>query len=474
LSVNEASAISIQQFGGINHTHTRQPGESSNGQNFVIKNGALRTREGVELVSGTPFTNEISSVHSVTTASYHPILVSEGANLWHTRDLGFEWTKLKDGTLTGNKPYSTVYQDYLLLATGPYVYAYEISSGALSFLIDEEGGDVPSMEFVAVWRGRIWGWAPHYTYPNKLWFNGYVDDEDYTLGYSKDSWPADFYLNVTGNSGEPIISCTPFGTHLYILTRSRAFRLYGYDEDDFEYSDAGAVGVYDVFCTATVGDAIMWLGPDKKVYEYTGTSAVSVSASIDEFLEDEIYTHVWVHNTGNQFWLVFPHVSTGITNAYVYDRDEEAWYIFVYPTVLKCACAYSSFLSTPETYFGTDDYTLVRTDDGLSTDLGEAITTEFYIGPLTLNNRAAKYRHLLLEGEARNDFDIDVYTHADESNEANPVTISFNDDFSSEAVTKKVYLEGLRGRNIYLRFNTTDKICELHSMTLPVLLKGLR
>jgi hypothetical protein len=216
------TGVPISAFGGINKLHTRQPGQPSGGKNFFVRNGSLYTREGCSVLSGTPFSSPIKSIHSagkvqVTTR----LLVEEGTKLWRTLD-GINWSTIK-ADVAGSGYSSTQWDypygaSYLVLASGSQVLKYDIASDVLSNVINNDG-DPPNFEFVTTWRNRVWGWAPNYPNSHLIRFNGTDENGDLSL----DWWPLDYARSPSLGAQDPVLAAHPFGTHLLRFNKKRLF-----------------------------------------------------------------------------------------------------------------------------------------------------------------------------------------------------------------------------------------------------------
>lgn len=457
--------IEIPAFGGINKLHTRQIGQSSSGKNFWTHNGVLYTREGTTLLSETPFTSAIRSIHSAGKAQISTrLLVEEGTKLWHRLAEGYSWEAIKSD-VAGNKYSSTIWStpdgtNYLLLGSGLQMLKYDIGAATLESMVNLDGV-MPNLEFMVTWKGRVFGWAPNFSYGNLLRFCGYDPAKNVSIDY----WPEDFAIDPSGTASEPVLNAIPAQTHLLVLTNRANYRIYGDNEDNFSNSPGSNIGVYAVRCSDFAGDYAIFLGEDKKVYAYSGTSPYSISQPVDEFLVLESYADVWARGMGNRFWLMFPDATNGITTAYVFDTIEQAWYIHVIPAVLKCRCMYGGYLETEYPYFGLNDSRVLWLNPNATTDFGNPITTEFTLGPFHIADAKFKAKSFWINAEPRNDFSLDVYSQVDDKDEQGPKTVDFT---TGNEVTKKVRLIKAKGRNLSLRITTTDKINELQHASVTV------
>ena len=476
----EKQAISIRAFGGINKLHTRELGQASEGKNFWTRNGALVTREGCSLVPDTPFISPIRSIHSAAKVQVSSrLLVEESGKLWHRLYEGGSWQTLLD-SVSGNGFSSTTYYEHLILVNGSQKYAYDIGAGNIAPLLNLEDGNVPDMEFITVHKDILFGWATNYAPVDTIHFNGYEKDANgKILGRSKDSWPPDFTIKVSGDAGTPVLNCISLGTHLLILTQKGYWLLYGDNEDNFILVPGGAIGVYNARLSAKVGDIAIWLGFDehgiKRVYAYSGTTPYVISQPIEELLNElptSLFSRAHAYGFGTKFWLILPDTQANTTKAFVFDTEEKQWYLLEYPVAFAYACLYGDYMERQHIYFGTHDARLVMLDDS-PTDFGNPIVTEFRIGPIHLDGaQKFKAKRLWVNSEPRNDFSLDVYTSSDASEESGPYTVSFT---AGGQKTQQVKLQGgNKGRDIYLRVNTLDKINELQSFSLTIVPKAVK
>lgn len=464
-------AIDIKGFGGIDTRHIRKLGQFSDGKNFWTRSGALFTREGCSLITGTPFTAPIRSIHSAGKAGLTTrLLVEEGVNLWHRLTVGGAWVNIKNN-VAGNTYDSTIWatpfgDSYLLLVSGAQMLIYDIAAGTITAMQNLDGGTVPPMEFVTTFKGYVFGWAPNYSYANLVRFCGLDNNERQSIDY----WPEDHALDVSGNASEPVIDVIPFQTHLFVLTTKGYYMVYGSGPTNFETSPGGRVGAYGLRCSAMAGDLAIWLGLDngvRRVYAYSGTSAFPISQPIDELLQLADFTNVRAHGFGNQFWLLTPAASK--TTAYAFDVMEKAWFIHEFPFRVAAGCGFGSYLAREYLHLGLHDNRLIMLDDS-TTDLGAAITTTFDIGPVNIDNRTFNVKTFYVNAEPRNDFDIDVYAQVDSKALAGPYTAGFE---TGEVVTRSVKPRA-KGQNITLRVTTTDKINEIQSATLTVIPRAVK
>ncbi len=461
------SLISIPAWGGINALHARNPGQPSNGKNFIVENGELSTRGGSSLVASTDFDAAIRSIHAAAKAGANTrFLAEEGANLWHRTSPTGEWVKLKEDVNGAHPINSTIWStgsgdNYAMLVNGAQMRLYDITAGTVSDMQNLATGEttVPAMEFVSNIRGTnyVFAWAPNYTDPHLLRYNG-VDGDGYP---SIDYWPSTNAINISGDASEPVVDCLQLNAYSIALTIRGYYRVMGIP-GGFEPYPGGGIGAYGVRCAAVVANVALWLGADRKVYAYTGTEAYPISQPVDKYLKAETYTNVFSARTPTQFWLCFPGTTT--TTCYVFDVREKAWFIFVYPFVFKAACLFGEYLATEYLHFGLSDGRILRTDTSTS-DAGTAITTDLTLGPMGVGGQffSAPTMHLTANPAAQ--FALSVYRKENNHTEAGPETATFAAGVES---TQEINLHGITGRNLIVRMTTTNKVDSLLSGEITV------
>lgn len=459
-------SLNIPAFGGINKLHTRELGQPSRGKNFWTRSGALITREGSSLLPNASFASPIRSIHAGTRVTVSTrLLVEEGANLWVRPTAADAWTTIKSN-VTGTGYNSAIWRGFLLLFSGTQMLAYNIESNTLAD-ITNSAGSVPPMQHVAVEKDIIWGWAPNHPESNMVRFNGYLKDaQGFILGRSKDVWPPDFALDISGSSGTPVLDVIPYRGYRYCLTQRGSQLIYGDNEENFRILPGDNIGVYRPGCSALAGSTIVWLNFDikghPKVYAFTGTEPTVISQPIEELLFEEDFTHVWAKALASQFWLFFPKATT--TTCYVFDTDERQWYIHEFPTSLQAATLFAEHMQMQDIHFGLQNGGVLRLDDS-TTDFGNPITTELFLGPFSLEGRRVKLRRIWLEADPRNDFTVNVYATADQDREQGPYSVAVK---KGNPIKANVRIQQLRGRSIFLRLTTTEKINELQQASLTV------
>lgn len=468
----ERQALSVTSFGGINKLHTRELGQMSEGKNFFTRNGVLVTREGSTTLTSTPFSGAIRSIHSAVRVGYPPyLIVEDSTGLWRYNNVS--WRRIS--TDIGTYPYSGLaYYNNLILVNGPKKYAYDLTSDTLTPLQNVSGSYVPDMELITSFKDILFGWGPHMPISDVVHFNG--PDPEANLPRSKDSWPAAFNIRVPDDTGSPVVACVPAGAQLLIFTYYKYYVLYGDNEDNFTLAPGGAVGVFSERTAAQVGDYVIWLDVDntgyKRVYAYSGTQPYVISQPVEELLNtlpSSVFSNAKAYGLGSRFWLILP--QTNKTQAFIFDTEEKQWFIYEFPYVITCATMHND-----EVYFGTQDGKIVRLDETLSTDNGTAITTEFVIGPIQIPDaRKFKVKTLWVNADPKSSFTLQAYISADGSPEAGPYTASFSVGGEiTQQVKIRGELGGHRGRVVYLRVTSQDKIDELQGFSLTVMPLGVK
>ena len=461
------SAIDIDAFGGINTNHTRKIGQPSAGKNFITQKGVLKSRGGCAEVTAPTNCGSVKSLHTGSNKDYARLLLEEGVNLHLRTGEAGSWSAIKTDLDAAKTLRGTRWQQYLLLANGAWMGSFNIEDAVLAAL----GGTPASMEHFANWKYRPWGWGPNYANPHLLRYAGY----DANGVISKDVWPANYNLNIGGSSVAPVLNAIPYGTHLLCLSSVGYKRVYGETEENFEVMEGGDNGVYGVDMSAKVGNVVLWVGTDKKVYYYSGTQAVDISGEfIDELLAAETFANAEVFVVGNQFWLTFPNSpSTGKSRAYVFDTVEWAWYIFEFAFIITASIAFQTFLQPKIFYTATSAGKLIRLDDALSTDLGAIFTTEFTLGPIRIQDRTIKMKSLWLNAEPKNRFSLSLYGKSDQGEEMllEPAPLTFE---TGTQESKKAKLGKVRGQNVTIKVSTVDKINELQSATVTLVPKAVK
>lgn len=489
--------INIPAFGGINKLHTRNLGQPSKGRNFWTRGGSLVSRDGLSLLAGTPpFTSSIKSIHTGVRAGVPSrLLVEESSRLWVRPQAGAAWTQLRSN-ITGSGFNSAIWKGFLLLFSGTQMLSYDIQNNTVSDITNSGGNPVPAMQNVAVDKDIIFGWAPNFPDGHLVRFNGYTRDaQGFILGRSQNEWPPDFALNVSGTSGTPILDVIPYRGYRYCLTQVGSHLIYGDNENDFRILQGDNIGVFRAGCSVLTGNIIIWLNFDikglPKVYAFSGTQPSVISLPIEELLMNEDYSHVFAKAYANQFWLIFPGFTN--TNCYVYDIDEQQWYIYTLPTVLRSSTMFTEYLSSQFIHFGSksgditqffnrsmravgftggeynsgtynvNNYNNLGPWEVASTDLGFPITTELVLGSFSTGDRRARLKRVWLEVEPRNNFTVQIYATADQQPERGPFIISA---VAGNTVKLGTRIHGVRGRSISVRLVTRSRVDELQQVTL--------
>lgn len=470
----EKQPIDITKFGGINKLHTRELGQASIGKNFWTKSGSLVTREGCSYL-GPSFSSAIKSMHTGGTINTQQKLFVEVENSLYLVD-GSNKTVVRSG-LSGPPLDSVQYSQFIVFGNGNQMFSYNLKTGTTEDLKNiskrENGNDVissspvPSMSRFLSYRKYLLGFAPEKENGNKIYFNGPLLDQDGAdLGMNKDVWPPDHSLTIGSSEGTSIIEAIPFNTHLFLLTRRNSWRIYGYSKDNFEVNTGGSVGVYGTGLAQLVGEIIIWVGNDKRVYAYSGSDTYPISQQIDELLYDKDMGSAFTHTDGVRFWLVFP---SSPTVCFVFDLLEKNWYIHEFPFRIKSAVTYYGVEQS--LYFGTEDGRILKLS-GEGNDAGTPIETEFMIGPFDLESRKVKVKSLWVNSEARNDFNLTVLPSVDdESRTFKPIPLQVK---KGEQKSQRVRMSGVKGLNISLKITSKDRISELQKLTLSVVPKGVK
>ena len=461
------SAINIDAFSGINSNHTRQSGQPSNGKNFVTKKGVLKSRGGCSSVTAPTNCGAVKSLHAGSNKDYARLLLEEGINLHLRTGASGDWSAIKTDLDATKTLRGTRWQQYLLLGNGAWMGSFNIEDATVAAL----GGTPPSMQHFANWKYRPWGWGPDYANPHLLHYAGYDGNGD----ISKDVWPANYNLNIGGSSVAPVLNAIPFGTHLLCLSSVGYKRVYGETEENFEVMEGGDTGVYGVDMSARVGDLVLWVGNDKKVYYYSGSQAVDISGGfVEELLAGENFANAEVFVIDAQFWLTFSNSpATGKSRAYVFDTTESAWYIFEFAFVITASVAFRLFMQPNTWYVATSGGQLIALVDSLSTDLGVTFTTEFVLGPIRVQDRTLKMKLFWLNAEPKSRFSLSIYGKGDQGEETllEPSPLTFE---TGAQTSKKAKLSKVRGQNITLKVSTVDKIDELQSATITMVPKAVK
>jgi len=329
----------------------------------------------------------------------------------------------------------------------------------------------PAAEGYASWKFRPWKWAPNYDNPHLLYYAGY---DSTGLVISKDSWPANYNLNIGGSSANPVLNAIPYGSHLLCLTKESFKRVYGDSEDSYEVIEGGEVGVYGEDMSGKVATIVMWVGTDKKVYYYSGTQPVPISDPIDTLLASENFANATVHIIDTEFRLVFANSpSSGKSRAYIYETTEAAWYLHEYPFVINASVPFNVYLQPKDWLLGTSSGKIAKIDSSVTTDLGTSITTEFTLGPFRLESRDLRLKRLYLTSDPDNYFNLGVYASRDQGTEKF-ITSSKYAFKKGNPATKDASLKAMRGQNLSIRVTTTDKIDRLLGGTITLEPQGVR
>ena len=463
--------IEIKVFGGINTLPDRQLGQPSAGKNFYTVGGVLKTRHGLVAAPGiTALTKEIRSLHFAKMAQTSERFLAETVDGIYYYDDDLNAWDLRDSGYASNYGFSSaIWRDAIVLAGGNKMNLFGIETPTLTedFTYGSESGAVG--EGVAVFKDRVFLFGPNYAPSYKLKFNGYLyvydeEAEEYTdeiIDVDILVWPDKY--QIPANDGDSILSVIPTGSSMFILTGNGYWHLYGNNEDDFEIIRQGNVGCYDLNHGQLVGDVICWLGKDKKVYVYTGSTAEHISLPIDKFLSAQTFNHtVKCYSFGNQFWIVF---SGATTKAYVFDVHEKEWYIYEFPVNISAACMRNGII-----HFGLSTGAIVQFIPTATTDIGTAITTELTLH-INVQSRKFKIRNANFKAKPGSNFSLNIYSKTDSSTELGPTTTSF---LTGTEVTNEVKVNSGKGKDILLRVTTTNIINELTGCDISAVVGPLK
>jgi len=460
-------SLDINGFRGINAQHTRKINELSDGKNFVVNNGVISTRGGYSLVDA-PFSTPILSLHMGAKVSLESRLLAEvGTSLWYRKDSDDPWVEIESTTADNYGFGSCTWTDpdtgtsHLILAGGATSWAFNIDVGTgVAELINLDGGDVPFMEFCCVYMGHIFVWGPNSAYPNRVNYCGGVEQ---TGHISKDYWPEDHAFDIPVDASEPVLNCIPFSDHLLVITTKSYHRNLGQIHPDFDQIyRAGDIGAYSVKCAVKLGNYAFWLTDEKQVVAYEGNTAEVISDSIDKLLTDMDFSDVFTVGFGNQFWLVIPDSTAGITTCFIFDTQEKAWFKFVYALVFTSATAFGEPMGEQTLQFGTADGDIIDLDDSVL-DVEADIETEFIVGPINSSNRKNKFKKMYFVVEPTTDYTLSVYSKGDREEEKEVVEVAVTDG-TQESVYAR--LSGVKGQNVQVRVNSTDRVTGLKSASL--------
>ena len=463
---NNKTSLEIKAFGGINTLPNRKLGQPSAGKNFLTVGGKFRTRPGLVAAPGiTALTKEIRSLHFAKMAQTSERFLAETVDGIYYYDSDLEEWDLKDAGYASNYGFSSaIWRDEIVLAGGNKMnlFGIETPTLTLNFTTGSESG--AAGEGVAVFKDRVFLFGPNYAPAYKLKFNGYeyVYDEE-TEEYTDEIVDVDIFVwpekyQIPANDGDSILSVIPTGSSMFILTGNGYWHVYGNNEDDFEVIREGDIGCYDLNHGKLVGDIIVWLGKDKKVYVYTGSTAEHVSGPIDEYLSAQTFsvTTVRCHSFSGQFWIIFRGTTT---TAYVFDTVEKQWYIYEFPVNISAACMRNNII-----HFGTSTGAILQFIEGVN-DNGTTITTDSTLGPINMQSRKIKVKNFYISANPGNDFDIDISSVVDDYEESSPDICSFNEGSES---TQNVKVNSRKGLDIYVKISSTDIINELSGGTIIV------
>lgn len=459
--------ITIKAFQGINTLHTRSLGQLSAGKNCITK-GTLKSRRGGSLITGPTGAGPIKSIHGAVQVGAERLLVEEGTNLWHRTTPTGDWSKLKDGTLTGARLSSCRWEDFLILVNGNEMMAYDITLGTIADL----GGTPPPMQYVMSHNHILFGWAPDKPEANKIFLCGYVEG---TVRRSKDVWDVtELMIDVTGTSGSPVLQVIPCQSHYLAIAKDSFWRIYGSTEFDFNNNYGGKTNLVNSRCAVKAGDYVIWLGQEEglyKVFRYSGTTPVPISDPVESLFPGYSFANPWAYGGTNDFMLFLPNTATGKTIVMIFDTSENYWQPpHEYPEVFNDVTEFGLYLQRQYVTLGLNDGTIARLDDS-ATDFGTAITTGFTLGPLNINSQKLSIKNIHHAANPHNAFDINVYSKADLGVEKGPRELSFA---QGAVANDKVKFGAFKGQNLTLRYETTDRIDELQAITIILVPKDVK
>lgn len=448
----------INSITGIDTRHTAPANSMRGGKNFRTRGGALMTRPGCSIVE-TPFSTSVVSLFQAGMPTKKTrLLAQEGTNLWQRTESS--WTKIKQNLTDGKTLRGCRFIDKLILVNGSERLQYDIKNGTISSLVT--GSDpIPELEYVITWKSRVWGWAPSKSNSNFIRFCGYDDDDM----IDPKVWPADFTLDISRDSGSPILMAMPSINHLLVLAKNGFWQVYGDTEEDFSIQYGGAACVVSPEVCNMVGNLIFWLGEErgkKTIYVYSGTSPVPISGPIDDLLQKISLDQVTSLSFLNQYWLVANEGPK--STVFVYDVEEKTWYIYEYPFNITCGSPFAEYRETETMIVGTKDMGLLALDES-PRDITEPITTEF-VFELDAKSREFKSRTLHINAEPKRPFTLEIYLSADGKEEQPVKYVSF--DKAEGAVFKPTKLGRIKGRTCRIRIRSTDRIEEIQEIGLVI------
>lgn len=492
--MSERTPIHIQVFGGINKSHTRELGQPSEGKNFWTRGGALYSRQGLKqlVTPGGPvnFGGPVNSLFSCKEAQVTERLIAQvQGDLYHSLLPSFEDFTLIQGGLSGYG-HGNVYREHLIMSFGLQVLFYNVMSGVLSGDLTNVGA--PMCKFTSTWRDYLWtvpggSFAPSY----QLQFNGYQyepidpafpDDPPKIIDRDITVWPENHNIKIHDGTG--VMGAIPFGSQLIIITEFGTWHLYGNNEDDFELIKGSTIGaLYSLFnVCALVADHPVWIGTDRKIYMFTGSVVEHISGPVDELMMQEkskgILYYPRVYGFGQQLWIIIvknlglEQEPLNTTTAYVYDAQEGQWYVHEFGCHILSACMYDNKI-----HFGLKDGRIVYMDpsavdaEGNPTDLDGPVTTEFTVGPINIQSRRMKIKSANVMAEPYHDFALTIHSQIGQEGGVEQGAVEFSQGGQD---TQRVKFASLKGKDLTLRFSSTDKIDELQSMTLVTTLKDVK
>ena len=318
------------------------------------------------------------------------------------------------------------------------------------------------MEFCCVYMGHIFVWGPNSAYPHRVYYCG-VDEE--TGLVSKDYWPEDYNFLMPTDASEPVLTCIPFSDHLLVITTRGYYRMLDNQHPFLNILRSGDVGAYGVKCAVKLGNYAFWLTDEKQVVAYEGNTTEVISDNIEGLLADMDFSNVFTVGFGNQFWLVFSDTEEGelgTTTCFVFNTQEKAWFKFEYALAFTSATVFGEPMGEQTLQFGTHNGVILDFD-GSELDYDAAIETEFIVGPINSSNRKNKFKKMYFLVEPTTDYTLSVYSKGDREEEKEVVEVAVTDGTQQSVYAR---LSGVKGQNVQIRVNSTDRVTGLKSASL--------
>ena len=458
-----ASLLDIAGFTGINALPDRRRSELASGKNIVFENNFIKTRGGSSLLDKT-FDSPVKSIHAAARQSVSRLLIEEGSTLWHRTTASGNFTQLKTG-LTGYGVNSCRWQDYLILVDGVGAWAYSLENHSIADL----GGNPPAMSNVMEWNNRIFGWNPYGNRPFAVNFCG-IDQS--TLLVSKDIWDTALYTIDVGhqNTINPVFAFTRFLTHFFVLFPNGFCRVYGSNAEDFQPTQYGVTNIINDKCWANCNSFVAWVGKEigqYRVFAYRGPSPIRVSAPVEEFFEGLNFSNAWAICFEGAYHLFIPDDSTDTTLLFVYDGA--SWQVHEYPAVITCAANYYEYMETGNLYMGLKSKKVAICDDSMTngkpTDWGTPITSEFIL-ETRAGGQLVNFENIYVNANPVSNFTINATAKVEGKPWKTPVGYTFIPDGEIADMDIAMKFSNLWGRNLKLKFTSTDKIDRIQGMSI--------